>query len=87
MFRGEALHEESGEVCDVRAHVHESVVLRVAERDVVSEEFVVALGTKRLRQCGRAAGRREGGEELDDEAHAGVVEEGHDCVEAFCAAF
>jgi hypothetical protein len=84
MFRREVLEEESGQVRDVRAHIHESVVLGVAEGDVIGEDFVVALGTKDGDNVGGQWGGEEEGEELGDEAHAGVVEEGRECVEAFC---
>jgi hypothetical protein len=60
----------------------------VVEGDVVGEEYVVALGSKDWDDVDGQQGGEEGGEELDDEAHLGVVEEGHECVEVvFCFYF
>ena len=80
----QALHEQCLHVRDVRAAIREAVVPRPAQRKVILEQLAfLAGGVDGEDMSGRQSGSEEEGGELDDEAHAGVIEEGHVPVETF----
>lgn len=68
----------------MRAHGSESVVLRVAEGDVIEEELLVPLRAEDGDDMGGQGRLKKQGHELSGKPHTGVIEQGHEFVESFC---
>lgn len=83
MFGREVFEEEGYEVGGVGAGGHESVVFGRAEREVGGYEGGVAAGAEDGDYMCWEGGVEEEGKELGCYSGAGVVEEGHECIETF----